>query len=110
MTKRSKRSPSAMSKSYMEDCGYHVETVERWIPGANIRKDLFGFGDLLCVPIKHALTLHKPAIIQCTSASNFSARVKKVNDSELIGIVLEHFDVWVHGWKSDGSLRSEKIL
>ena len=100
-----KRSPSALSKELMESEGYVVDTVERFIPGANIRKDLFGFGDLLAI---HKNGLGTPRLIQTTSRSNVSARVAKINESPLFPIVSQFFVVEVHGWylsKSGQDLR-----
>jgi len=107
MTKRSKRSPSAISAEYMREKGYVVETVERWIPGANIRKDLFGFGDLLCM---HEDSYMPLVLVQATSASNVAARVKKIHDSPLLTTVLKHFKVVVHGTRPDGTIKEIEIL
>ena len=107
MTKRSKRSPSAISAEYMREKGYVVETVERWIPGANIRKDLWGFADLLCM---HEDSYMPLVLVQATSSSNVAARVKKINDSPLLPTVLKHFKVVVHGIYPDGGLREVEIL
>jgi hypothetical protein len=100
-----KRSPSALSKELLVSEGYEVDTVERFIPGANIRKDLFGFGDLLAI---HKNGLGTPRIIQTTSRSNVSARVTKIKDSPLFALVSQFFVIEVHGWyltKSGQDLR-----
>lgn len=34
------------SKEWLEKKGWHVDVLERWIMGANIRKDFLGLGDL----------------------------------------------------------------
>ena len=88
-------SPLARSKELYEERGYTVETVERWIPGANIRKDFLGCIDLI------AMRPDPPDVvaIQSTSASNVSARVKKIADSA--GLALMRALGWtveVHGW------------
>lgn len=100
-----KKSPSALSRQYLEDEGYVVDVVERFIPGACIRKDLFGFGDLLALRGTNLC----PIIIQTTSFSNSRARVKKILASPHIGLVLKFFDVFVHGWSPDGTLRTVNI-
>ena len=51
------------------------DVVERWIPGANIRRDLFGIADLLC--IKEG---SKPLLVQVTS-TGVSTRIKKIKDN-----------------------------
>lgn len=86
-------SPTERTLAYLRERGYHPEVVEKWIPGARIRKDLWGFVDVLAIGPTHLLA------IQCTSASNVSARVNKIADSELapllrtLGILIH-----VHGW------------
>ena len=37
------------SKQYLENLGWHVDILERWIMGINIRKDFLGLGDLAAV-------------------------------------------------------------
>jgi hypothetical protein len=37
------------SKEYLEHLGWHVDVTERWIMGANIRKDFLGLADLAAV-------------------------------------------------------------
>lgn len=60
-----------------------------------MRSDALGFGDLLAAhPLQHEI-----ALVQVTSASNVSARVKKIQ-----GIADARFWlasgglIWVHGW------------
>jgi hypothetical protein len=79
----------------MRERNYVAEVVERWIPGANVRKDLWGFVDVLC--LNHD---GDRVVVQATSASNISARVKKITDSPLLGIVRKAgFRILVQGWK-----------
>ena len=86
-------SPTARSLAYLREQGYTVEVVERWIPGANIRKDLFGFIDL--VAIKRDETL----AVQTTSYSNVSARVSKISEHEnLAAVRAAGWRIEVHGW------------
>jgi hypothetical protein len=82
----------------MEAQGYLVDIVERWIPGANIRKDLFGFGDLVC--IREGETM----LVQTTSYSNVSARVKKITEHENLAAVRKAgWGVLVQGWHKVGN-------
>lgn len=88
-------SPTARSIAFLKENGWLVDTVERWIPGANIRKDCFGCFDLLaCRP-------EEAALIQVTSDSNVSARLKKIEESEMVAKVRECgvFTLLIHGWK-----------
>jgi len=47
----------------LREKGFHCGVVERWIPGANIRRDLFGFIDVL------AVTPTAPAIVRLAQLS-----------------------------------------
>ena len=81
------------SKKLLESEGYLVDVVERWIPGTHIRKDLFGFGDLLAVKF-----LKPVLIVQVTSVSNMSSRRKKIRG--LMGAPFQQGNILVelHGW------------
>lgn len=37
--------PLQRSKEYLENLGWHVDITERWIVGANIRRDFLGLAD-----------------------------------------------------------------
>lgn len=100
-----KRSPSAVSTDYMKERGYHVEVVERFIPGAMIRKDFCGVGDLIGIKASRKLLL-----VQTTSKANLSSRVKKVTVSEMLPLLLEHFDIEIHGISPDGTVYVHRIL
>ena len=86
-------SPTQRSLKLLRDRGYLAEVVEKWIPGANIRKDLWGWCDV--VGVKRGETV----AVQATSAGNVSARVKKIADSETVGRVREAgWRIVVMGW------------
>jgi hypothetical protein len=79
----------------MRKRGFYAEVVERFVPGANIRRDLFGFGDVLCLGDAGEL-----ALVQSTSASNVAARIAKISESPLVGRVRQAgFKILVHGWR-----------
>jgi hypothetical protein len=67
--------PTARSLKYGRDRGYLIEVVERWIPQARRRKDLFGCIDLVALD-------GRPGClgVQATSGSNVYARVKKIHE------------------------------
>ena len=65
--------PSGRSLMLLRRQGYLAETVERWIPRVNRRRDLFGFADLLAVHPRDRLFL----LVQATSLGNVAARLKK---------------------------------
>ena len=89
-------SPTQLSLKLLREQGWLVDVVEKWIPGANIRKDLYGFGDLLCIKGKDTL------VVQTTTASNMSARINKIADHENVRKVREAgWAIHVHGWHLD---------
>ena len=90
------KSPTQLSLAKLREEGYLVDVVERWIPGANIRKDLYGFIDIIALKGKETLA------VQTTSAGNMSARCKKIADHENVGVVREAgWTIHVHGWHQD---------
>lgn len=79
----------------MRERGFHAEVVEKWIPGANIRKDLWGFADILCLRSGEPIT-----VVQSTTDSNVAARVTKIADSPLVGLVRQAgIRILVQGWR-----------
>ncbi len=86
-------SPTQRSLKLMRERGFLCDVTEKWIPGANIRKDLYGFIDVLCVG-------GNIVGVQSTSYSNVSARVKKIMESPNLPIVAgAGIMVVVHGWR-----------
>ena len=97
-------SPTTRSLKHLRDQGYIAEVVERWIPGANIRKDLYGCIDIVAVHADNKETLG----IQTTSYSNMSARYKKALQQEGLRAWLQAGNQFVvHGWKKNKSNRWE---
>lgn len=87
--------PTQRTLKLMRERGWIAEVTERWIPGANIRKDLWSFCDVLCIHPESGEIL----AVQTTSASNMAARVKKICDCELTPIVRKcGIGIHVHGW------------
>ena len=66
-------SPTARSLAMLRKCGHAAGIVERWLPGVNRRKDLFGCIDLVAVRRGEAGVL----AVQATSLANVSARLGK---------------------------------
>ena len=87
-------SPTERTLAALRADGWWPEVVEKWIPRARIRKDLWSFCDILALKDGQILA------VQCTSGSNVAARVKKITECELLpmvracGIAVE---VW--GWR-----------
>ena len=73
-------SPTQRSLQYLRKSGYVCQVVEHWVamrgagqrPGAGIRRDLFGFIDIL------ALLDGQVLAVQCTAKSGVSARLRKI--------------------------------
>jgi hypothetical protein len=88
-------SPTQRSLKFMREKGFHAEVTERWIPGANVRKDLWGFVDILCLGADGAVVG-----VQSTSDSNVAARITKIAESPLVDRVRKAgIRILVHGWK-----------
>ena len=86
----------------MREGGYVCGVTEHWNPHAHIRQDLFGFGDILCLGIDEVI------MIQTTSYSNVSARVKKITEHENLAAVRKAgVRILVHGWFKNKSGRWE---
>lgn len=97
-------SPKFRSMRLMESEGYATDDVERWIPRTVITKDLFGFIDLLGI---HRETGNVMAV-QATSASNVSARIRKITESPFLAVVRKAgWSIEVHGWRSGNKGCSE---
>lgn len=91
-------SPTSRTLKRLRDAGYLAGVVERWIPGANIRSDLFGFIDVVAIRPGEILG------VQTTSASNVSARVAKIREHENVDRVREsNMRIEVDGWRKNAA-------
>lgn len=73
-----------------------AEVVEKFNSFTKRRQDLFGIGDILAIRRDEVL------IVQTTSWGNVSARVKKITDSDHIGVIREAgIRVVVHGFRKN---------
>ena len=88
-------SPTQRTLKWLRDAGYLAEVVEKWNVHARIRQDLFGAIDIV------ASSPECPILgVQCTSDSNFAARLKKLRDSDKVQqLVKNGWDIFVVGWK-----------
>lgn len=88
-------SPTSRSIKYLEDQGFTVGVVERWIPGANIRRDLWGWCDIVALDPINAETI----AVQTTTTANMKARINKIQESDTVGTVRKcGWSIHVHGW------------
>jgi hypothetical protein len=86
-------SPTQRSLAKLRKEGYLCGIVEKVIPKCFIRKDLFGFIDILAIKENEILG------VQSTSRVNFSTRVKKILENENYEIVKKSgIRIVVHGW------------
>jgi len=87
-------SPTALSLARLRRDGFTADVVERWIPGANIRRDYLGCIDLL------AVRAGEPVLaVQATSDGHVSTRVAKAVAEPRLRAWLasgSRFQVW--GW------------
>lgn len=100
-------SPTARSLAFYRAYGMRAHVVERWIPRARRRVDLFGFIDIVCIT-------HGRAIfgIQATTTSNLAARVTKIR-LHCAAAAREWLEAGghlaVHGWSKKGPRGKRKV-
>lgn len=90
------QSPTSRTLQWCRDQGWDAGVVERWIPQARRRIDLFGFIDII------AIRSGVPGVvgIQATSGSNVASRVRKIQALAVHKRWLEcGNEIWVVGWR-----------
>lgn len=98
-------SPTALTLAYLRRTGHLVEVVERWIPGVNVRKDLFGIIDVL------ALSVDGPILgVQATTLSNLPARVAKACKCPALALWLKWAKFQAIGWSKYAGQWVPKIV
>lgn len=97
--------PTALSRKLLESQGYTTALVEHYNAFTRRKHDLFGFVDLLAIRKGETLA------VQTTSASNVSARVRKIADHENVGAVREAgWAIAVHGWRKVGNRWQVRVV
>lgn len=98
-------SPTTRSLAEMRKRGYKADVTERWIPGANVRRDLYGFIDVLCIREREVCG------VQATSGDHVAARIAKIAHHENVGAVRKAgIRILVHGWtKRRGRWRLREV-
>lgn len=87
-------SPTQRTLKLLRDEGWTAGVVERWNSHAKIRQDFLGIIDIIA--LRGDTTLG----VQATSASNVSARMKKLASSENIGALRDaNWQIEVWGWR-----------
>jgi len=90
------RSPTTMSLKLLRDQGYVPYVTEHWNAYARVRKDLYGFIDMVALHTEHTGLLG----VQTTTGTNLSARIKKAEGIKAYYLWLVcGNDVEFHGWR-----------
>ena len=88
--------PTQRSLALLRGQGYTADVVERWIPRANVRKDLFGIFDIIAIRDGETLA------VQCTT-TGVASRCRKIAEAPTIDAVrAAGWGVVVHGWRKVG--------
>jgi hypothetical protein len=99
--------PTARTLTLLRRRGYVADVAERWVPHANIRRDLFGCIDVVAVSIDQRGVLG----IQATSLPNIGARLAKARTLPALETWLaagNRFEVW--GWGRRGRRWRVKVV
>jgi hypothetical protein len=91
--------PTGRTLQELRRDGYTPAVVEAWIPRLNIRRDLFGVGDVLAVRSGES-----PLLIQCTSGDHHANRVTKAKAEIRLRAWLasgSRFEVWSWSKRAD---------
>lgn len=89
---------TARSMDHLRRQGWMVTKVEQTIPRTFIKRDAFGWGDLLAVH-----PLHGIAFVQSTTGSNLASRVEKARGiGALTAWALAGGRLLAHGWAMRG--------
>jgi hypothetical protein len=92
-------SPTALTLGALRRAGYTAAVVERFIAQANVRRDLFGFADVIaCHPTERSIVL-----VQTTTAANLANRLAKAKGrTELRDWLSAGGRFVLHGWRRAG--------
>lgn len=97
------------SRVLLESAGWTCWNVEQVIPHTFIKRDCFGFADILAMSPSRGIML-----VQTTggaSSSNFNARIAKIKSESRAGIWLACGGrIQVHSWEGKGNDRQCRIL
>lgn len=87
-------SPTQRSLAWLRDQGYLCQVVEHWNAHAHVRRDLFGFIDILAVDSAGTLA------VQTTSGAHVAERIAKIRGHENFpALVKAGWRIEVHGWR-----------
>jgi hypothetical protein len=86
---------TARTLAMLRKGGYLADIVERWVPHAKIRRDLFGFADIIAIRAGEPGAMLK----QTTTAANLPSRRRKAQSAPAMRTWLASggkFELW--GW------------
>lgn len=89
--------------------GWHVANVEKWVPGANIRRDAFGCFDLIVVP-RQGVVVGPIVGVQACAGSSHAIRAAKVKAAPVLKdwtAAGGHAEVW--SWSKRGAQGKRKL-
>ena len=87
---------TARRRTWLRRLGFIAAVVESWVLHANLRRDLWGFGDLLAVHPRDGLFL----LVQVTTAGHVAQWLAKAKGCPELAVWLRaggRFEV--HGWR-----------
>ena len=99
--------PTARTLARLRTLGYTAAVVERWIHGANVRRDLFGCIDVIAVNPADRVILG----VQATTAAHVADRLAKARALPELAAWLRaggQFQVW--GWCRRGGRWQPRIV
>jgi hypothetical protein len=93
-------SPTQRSLKHLRDNGLLAGVVERWIPRANVRSDLFG-----CIDIVALEEDGTTVFVQTTTGDHFAERRKKIEANDALPRMTAKGRVVLHGWRKNAKGR-----
>lgn len=97
--------PTARTLEWARKQGWKPDVVERWLPRAKVRKDLFGFIDIVALDGQYGV--HG---IQATSSDNITHRQEKLLELPLVLAWLDAGNrLSIVGWAKRGPRGARKL-
>jgi hypothetical protein len=100
-------SPTARTLALLRRRGFIAAPVERWLPGAGVRADVWGFGDVLAAQPRERVLL----LVQATTLGHLAARLAKARARPELRAWLRAggaFEAW--GWCQRGGRWQVKVV
>jgi hypothetical protein len=99
--------PTARTLAHLRRLGFTAAVVESWLPHAAVRRDLFGFADVLAVHPRDGIIM----LVQATSVDHVAHRLTKAKRRpELLAWLKAGGRFTVHGWyEREGKWRVREV-